>query len=58
MKHHLNSKDCDKRTNLETKTTKLQDIHNFVKVKALISCFLIADCKTDSKQIAKQIAKD
>ncbi len=23
----------------------IQDIHNFVKVKALISCFLAADCK-------------
>ncbi len=51
MKHHLNSKDCDRRTNLATKITKVQDIRNFVKVKALISCFLVAHCKRDCKRL-------
>ncbi len=59
MKHHLNSKDCDKCTNLATKITKVQDIHNFVRVKASISCFLAANykinCKTDCKKDCKRL---
>jgi len=57
MKHHLNSKDCDKCTNLATKITKVQDIHNFVRVKALISCFLAADCKINCKTDCKRDCK-
>ncbi len=57
MKHHLNSKDCDRCTNLATKITKVQDIRNFVKVKASISCFLIAHCKTDCKTDCKRDCK-
>ncbi len=33
------------------------DIHNFVKVKALISCFLAADCKIDCKTDCKRDCK-
>ncbi len=51
MKHHLNSKDCDRRTNLATKITNVRDIRNFVRVKASISCFLAADCKRDCKRL-------
>ena len=57
MKHHLNSKDCDKCTNLATKIMNIQDIDNFVKVKALISCFLAADCKIDCKTDCKRDCK-
>ncbi len=57
MKHHLNSKDCDKCTNLATKIMNIQDIHNFVKVKALISYFLAADCKIDCKTDCKRDCK-
>ncbi len=35
----------------------IQDIHNFVKVKALISCFLAADCKIDCKTDCKRDCK-
>ncbi len=59
MKHHLNSKDCDRCINLATKITNVQDICNFVKVKALINYFLIADykidCKTDCKRDCKRL---
>ncbi len=55
MKHHLNSKDCDRCTNLATKITKVQDICNFVKVKTLISYFLFAYCKTDCKRDCKRL---
>ncbi len=57
MKHYLNSKDCDKYTNLAIKITKVQDIHNFVKVKASISYFLVAHCKTDCKTDCKKDCK-
>ena len=57
MKHHLNSKDCDRYTNLATKIMKVQDIHNFVRVKALISCFLAADCKINCKTNCKKDCK-
>ncbi len=57
MKHHLNSKDCDRRTNLATKITKVWDIRNFVKVKASISCFLVAHCKRDCKTDCKRNCK-
>ncbi len=57
MKHHLNSKDDDKCTNLATKIMKVQDICNFVKVKALISYFLAADCKIDCKTDCKRDCK-
>ena len=57
MKHYLNSKDCDRCTNLATKITKVQDIHNFVRVKALISCFLVAHCKRDCKTNCKRDCK-
>ncbi len=57
MKRHLNSKDCDRRTNLATKIMNVWDIHNFVKVKALISCFLAADCKIDCKTDCKRDCK-
>ncbi len=44
---------------LVTKITKVQDIRNFVKIKALISCFLVAyckrDCKTDCKRDCKRL---
>ncbi len=53
MKHHLNSKDCDRCTNLATKITNVWDIRNFVRVKALISYFLAADCKIDCKTDCK-----
>ena len=51
MKRHLNSKDCDKCINLVTKIMNVQDIRNFVRVKASISCFLAADCKRDCKRL-------
>ncbi len=57
MKHHLNSKDCDKCINLATKIMKVQDICNFVKVKASISCFLAADCKINCKTDCKRDCK-
>ncbi len=57
MKHHLNSKDYDKCTNLVTKIMKVQNICNFVKVKASISCFLVADCKIDCKTNCKKDCK-
>ena len=57
MKRHLNSKDCDRRTNLATKITKVQDIRNFVRVKASISCFLVAHCKRDCKRDCKKDCK-
>ncbi len=57
MKHHLNSKDCDRCTNLTTKIMKVQDICNFVKVKASISCFLVAHCKRDCKTDCKRDCK-
>ncbi len=57
MKHHLNSKDCDKCINLATKIMNVQDIHNFVKVKALINCFLAADCKIYCKIDCKRNCK-
>ncbi len=57
MKHHLNSKDCDRCTNLATKITNVQNIHNFVRVKASISCFLAADCKIDCKTDCKRDCK-
>ena len=57
MKRNLNSKDCDRRTNLASKITKVQDIHNFVKVKASISYFLIAHCKRDCKRDCKTDCK-
>ncbi len=55
MKHHLNSKDCDRCTNLVTKITNVQDICNFVRIKALINCFLAADCKIDCKRDCKRL---
>ncbi len=57
MKHHLNSKDCNKCTNLATKIMKVQDIHNFVKVKTLINYFLVAHCKKDCKKDCKRDCK-
>ncbi len=57
MKHYLNSKDCDRRTNLATKITNVQNIRNFVIVKALISYFLAADCKIDCKTDCKTDCK-
>ncbi len=57
MKHHLNSKDCNRCTNLAIKIMKVQDIHNFVKVKALISYFLIVHCKRDCKIDCKRNCK-
>ncbi len=57
MKHHLNSKDCDRCTNLATKIMNVQDICNFVRVKAWISCFLAADCKIDCKTDCKRDCK-
>jgi len=54
MKHHLNSKNCDRCTNLATKITKVQDIYNFVRIKASISCFLAADCKINCKTDCKR----
>jgi len=57
MKRHLNSKDCDRRTNLATKITNVQDIRNFVRVKALISYFLAADCKINCKTDCKRDCK-
>jgi len=57
MKHYLNSKDCDRCTNLATKIMNIQDICNFVKVKALISCFLAADCKINCKTDCKRDCK-
>ncbi len=57
MKHHLNSKDCDRCTNLATKIMKVQDIRNFVRVKTSISCFLAADCKINCKTNCKRDCK-
>ena len=57
MKHHLNSKDCNKCTNLATKIMKVQDIYNFVKVKTLINYFLVAHCKKDCKKDCKRDCK-
>ncbi len=57
MKHHLNSKDCDRNTNLATKIMNIQDICNFVRVKALISYFLAANCKINCKRDCKRDCK-